>query len=87
MVNGMLKKIFKHNRELQEYVGELKIIYQKDIVEVVNYIELISIYAKEVILSKVVILGDGLKVIYQDPVKVIIKGKIINVTERIGNGI
>lgn len=87
MVNKMLRKIFKHNSDLQEYVGELKIIYQSDIVEVINYLELISIYDKEVILSKINILGSELKVIYQDPVKVKIKGKITSITERTAHGI
>ena len=83
----MLEKFFKRNRLLQEYVGELKIIYQSDIVEVLNYKDLISIYEKEVILSNLAILGNELKVIYQDPVKVKIKGKITSITERTGNGI
>ena len=83
----MLEKFFKRNRLLQEYVGELKIIYQSDFVEVLNYSELISIYEKEVILSNIAILGNELKVIYQDPVKVKIKGKITSITERTGNGI
>ena len=87
MVNNMLRKIFKNNRDLQEYVGELKIIYQNDIVEVINYKELISIYDKEVILNKLSVLGSQLKVIYQDPVKVKIKGKIISIMERTGHGI
>ncbi len=87
MVNDMLKRLFKCNRILQEYVGELKIIYQYDIVEVVNYIELVSIYDKEVILSNITVLGNNLRVIYQDPVKVKIKGKITSVAERTGNGI
>ena len=87
MVNGMLEKIFKRNRLLQEYVGELKIVYQSDIVEVINYTELISIYDKEVILSEIIILGSELKVIYQDPVTVKVKGKITSVTERTGHGI
>ena len=83
----MLRKLFKRNKLLQEYVGELKIIYQADIVEVLNYNELISIYEKEVILSNIAILGNDLKVIYQDPIKVKIKGKINSITERIKNGI
>ena len=87
MVNGMLEKIFKRNRLLQEYVGELKIVYQSDIVEVINYTELISIYDKEVILSEIIILGSELKVVYQDPVTVKVKGKITSVTERTAHGI
>ena len=87
MVNGMLEKIFKRNRLLQEYVGELKIVYQSDIVEVINYTELISIYDKEVILSEIIILGSELKVIYQDPVTVKVKGKITSITERTAHGI
>ena len=31
--------------------------------------------------------GEGLKVIYQDPVKIIIKGKIVTVTKGEYNGI
>ena len=87
MVSDMLKKIFRQNSILQEYVGELKITYQTDVLEVVNYLELISIYEREVILSKICVLGSNLKVVYQDPVKVKIKGKITSVTERIENGI
>ena len=87
MVNGMLEKIFKRNRLLQEYVGELKIVYQSDIVEVINYTELISIYDKEVILSEIIILGSELKVVYQDPVTVKVKGKITSITERTAHGI
>ena len=86
-VNEMLRKLFKRNKLLQEYVGELKVIYQAEIVEVFNFQELISIYEKEVMLSNITVLGNDLKVIYQDPIKVKIKGKIKSITERTKNGI
>ena len=73
--DDMFKGLLKKNEVLQEFVGELKCKYQAEILEVINYHKLYSIYEKEVILSKINIKGEGLKVIYQDPVKIIIKGK------------
>lgn len=75
----MFKGLLKRQTILQEFVGELKIIYQKGLLEVINYQKLFSIYEKEVVLTKIIIKGENLKVIYQDPVTIKVKGNIISI--------
>ena len=77
----MLKKLFKKNETVAEYFNELKIIYQQDMILVINYEQIHSIHSKEVILNKINIIGEELKVIYQDPIKIKVKGKIYTVTK------
>ena len=48
---------------------------------VINYEQIHSIHSKEVILNKINIIGEELKVIYQDPTKIKVKGKIYTVTK------
>lgn len=83
----MLKTILKKSTILQEYVGELKITYQNDFLEVMNYKKIISIYEKEVVLEKIIIEGDNLKIFYQDPVTIKVKGKITSVIAKMEHGI
>lgn len=77
----MLKKLFRKNEVVAEYFNELKIIYQQDTILVINYEQIHSIHSKEVILNKITIVGEDLKVIYQDPIKIKVKGKIHTVTK------
>ena len=49
--------------------------------------ELSALTEKEVLLEKLKIVGENLKVIYQDPVKIIIKGKISNIIKVEKHGI
>ena len=78
----MFKKLIGKSEILQEYVGELKITYQSECLTVINYKKIYSIDDKEVLLEDVKVEGTGLKVIYQDKVKITIKGKISNVNKR-----
>ena len=78
----MFKKLIGKSEILQEYVGELKITYQSECLTVINYKNIYSIDDKEVLLEEVKVEGTGLKVIYQDKVKITIKGNIINVSKR-----
>ena len=78
----MFKKLIGKSEILQEYVGELKITYQSECLTVINYKKIYSIDDKEVLLEDVKVEGTGLKVIYQDKVKITIKGKISNVIKR-----
>ncbi len=83
----MFKGILKKNEVLQEFVGEMKFIYQGQVLEVINYHKLFSIYEKEVILEELKIKGEGLKVIYQDPVRIKLKGNIESINWVKTNGI
>ena len=76
----MLKKLFKRNEVLGEYFNGLKLIYQEDTLLIINYERIDSINSSEVILSKINVVGKDLKVIYQDPIKIKIKGKITTIT-------
>ena len=78
----MLKKIFGKSEILQEYIGELKIVYQCDSLTISNYKKIYSIDKSEVILEEIKVVGNELKVVYQDKVKITIKGKITNVIKR-----
>ena len=83
----MFKTVMKKHDVLQEFVGELKMIYQKELLEVINYQKLISICGNEVVIENILIKGENLKVIYQDPIRVIIKGKITSVLKGEKNGL
>ena len=83
----MFKGLLNRAEVLQEYVGEMKITYLKQVLEVVNYQNLISIYDKEVLLEKLTIKGSELKVIYQDPVRIKVKGNILTVSRRETDGL
>lgn len=76
----MFKKLFKRNEVLGEYFNGLKLIYQEDTLLIINYERIDSINSSEVILSKINVVGKDLKVIYQDPIKIKIKGKITTIT-------
>ena len=78
----MFKKIIGKSEVLQEYVGELKVTYQANCLTIINYNKLFSIDEKEVLFEELKVEGKELKVIYQDKVKITIKGKISNVTKR-----
>ena len=78
----MLRKIFSKSEILQEYIGELKIVYQSDSLTISNYKKIYSIDKSEVILEEIKVVGNELKVVYQDKVKITIKGKITNVIKR-----
>lgn len=80
--DGMFKGILRKSEILQEYVGELKVTYQNKTLSVINYEKIYSIDFKEVILEELKIEGTELKVIYQDKVKITIKGNISNVIKR-----
>lgn len=83
----MFKGLLNKTEVLGEYVGELKLTYLKQVLEIVNYQNLISIYDKEVVLQKIIVNGNELKVIYQDPVRIKVKGKIKTVSLRGNDGI
>lgn len=77
----MINKIVRKIEGIEEYADELKVIYKKDEIEVTNYHKIININELKIILLNLVIDGVGLKVIYQDPIKIKIKGKINNVSK------
>ena len=79
----MLGKKFLKSEILQEYIGNLKIVYQSDSLTISNYHHIYSIGNNVVILEEIKVIGEELKVVYQDKVKIIIKGKITNVTKGI----
>ena len=82
MVKVMLGKIFKKQEMLQEYVGELKITYQNYMLTVMNYKNIYSIDKNEVILEEINVIGEELRITYQDKVKITIKGNISNVIKK-----
>ena len=82
MVKDMLGKILKKQELLQEYVGELKITYQNYMLTVMNYKNIYSIDKNEVILEEINVIGEELRIIYQDKVKITIKGNISNVIKK-----
>lgn len=82
MVIKVLRKIFGKSEILQEYIGELKIVYQNDSLTISNFNKIYSIDKSEVILEEIIVLGEELRVVYQDKIKIIIKGTITNVTKR-----
>ena len=82
MVIKVLRKIFGKSEILQEYIGELKIVFQNDSLTISNFNTIYSIDKSEVILEEIIVLGEELRVVYQDKIKIIIKGTITNVTKR-----
>ena len=82
MVIKVLRKIFGKSEILQEYIGELKIVYQNDSLTISNFNKIYSIDKSEVILEEIIVVGEELRVVYQDKIKIIIKGTITNVTKR-----
>ena len=82
MVIKVLRKIFGKSEILQEYIGELKIVFQNDSLTISNFNKIYSIDKSEVILEEIIVLGEKLRVVYQDKIKIIIKGTITNVTKR-----
>ena len=75
----MLEKIINKLGVPKELVGKLKVIYTEDELIVFNYKELLSIESIKVTLKELVVMGTNIKVIYQDPVKIKIIGKISEV--------
>jgi hypothetical protein len=78
----MLGKILRKTNVPNEYLGDLKITYINNVMVVTNYGELISINSVLVDLKGLVIKGEKLKVIYQDPVRIKIDGKISEVSKK-----
>lgn len=78
----MLGKILRKTNVPKEYLGDLKITYINNVMVVTNYGELISINSVLVDLKGLVIKGEKLKVIYQDPVRIKIDGKISEVSKK-----
>lgn len=75
----MIKKILKKTSTLKEYLGIRKIIYEDDVITILNYYDLVSIKKDLIVIKDLLIKGEELRVIYQDPVKIKIKGKIAEV--------
>lgn len=75
----MIKKILKKTSTLKEYLGIRKIIYEDDVITILNYYDLVSIKKDLITIKDLLIKGEELRVIYQDPVKIKIKGKIVEV--------
>ena len=73
--------------EMKEYFKELKIVYLLDEVTIYNYQSLYFLSDIKVELKKIIITGSHLKVIYQDPQIIKIKGKIDKVYKVDKNGI
>jgi hypothetical protein len=76
----VIKKILKKTSTLKEYLGIRKIIYEDDVITILNYYDLVSIKKDLITIKDLLIKGEELRVIYQDPVKIKIKGKIAEVT-------
>lgn len=72
----MIFKILKKTKIEKEYLGIRKIVYEDGVVTVINYNDLISINSNLIDLKDLVIKGEELKVIYQDPVRIKLKGNI-----------
>lgn len=83
----MLKRILKKADVFKEYYGELKFIYTDLTLEVINYESIISIDDVKVCLKEVTVNGYNFKIIYQDPVKIIIKGAIDSIMIKGKNGL
>ena len=72
----MLEKIINKLGVPKELVGKLKVIYIDNELTLFNYLELISIDTTCVKLKEISVYGTNLKVVYQDPIKIKIKGEI-----------
>ena len=66
----------------KEYIGLRKIIYEDNLITIINYGDLITINNSIIDLKDLIIKGDGLKVLYQDPVRIRIKGNISEVLKK-----
>lgn len=66
----------------KEYIGLRKIIYEDNLITIINYKDLISINSSLIDLCNLIIKGEGMKVIYQDPVRIKIIGNISEVTKK-----
>jgi hypothetical protein len=75
----VIRKILKKTSTLKEYLGIRKIIYEDDVITILNYYDLVSIKKDLIVIKDLLIKGEELRVIYQDPVKIKIKGKIAEV--------
>ena len=78
MVIKVLRKIFGKSEILQEYIGELKIVFQNDSLTISNFNKIYSIDKSEVILEEIIVLGEELRVVYQDKIKIIGTPRLIN---------
>ena len=78
----MLKGILKKTKIDSEYIGLLKVIYETDLIIIINYKRTFNINSSLIDLNELLIKGEGLKVIYQDPVRIKIRGKIDEVVRK-----
>ena len=78
----MIKKILERTKIEKEYIGLLKIIYESDLIVIINYKGTKSINSTLIELLDLTIKGEGLKVIYQDPSRIKISGKISEVARK-----
>ena len=76
MVNSMLNKLLSLFRLPKEYGSELKIEVIGEDVLIINYNNLLEYSENEIILLKLIIRGEELRLIYQDPKIIKIKGKV-----------
>lgn len=72
----MIKKVLKRTNIEKEYLGIMKIVYEDGVITISNYNDLISISDKLIEIKDLIIKGEKLRVIYQDPIQIKIKGKI-----------
>ena len=78
----LIKKLIKKVDDFSIYGQALKIEYLNDKLNIINYGKLLSIDEKEVAFDGVRVLGNNLRVIYQDPINITIKGTIENVSRK-----
>ena len=78
----MIKRILQKTKIDKEYLGLRKIIYEDKVITIINYTDLIRINQNVIELFDLTIKGEGLKTIYQDPVKIKIKGNISEVVKK-----
>ena len=72
----MIKKVLKRTNIEKEYIGIRKIVYEDGVITISNYKDLISISDNLIDIKDLIIKGEKLRVIYQDPIQIKIKGKI-----------
>ena len=72
----MIKKVLKRTSIEKEYIGIRKIVYEDGVITISNYKDLISISDNLIDIKDLIIKGEKLRVIYQDPIQIKIKGKI-----------
>jgi len=78
----MLDKLFNKTNVAKEYLGKFKIIYEENAITVYNYLDLLKINDLECDLSSVLIKGEKLRVIYQDPITIKLTGNIKEVVKK-----